>query len=375
MLYITGLRSTLPSTFFQTLGVAAALGLGALASGCGGGGGSSTAAVVPVPASRPFDLAKDVHPFDPALVKQWPGLPNVGTSCYVNTGIKLLAAMPELDPFLVVNPADDAATAEVRTSLRRIINFIRSGGVLVGAPERDAMGLLQAVFQAFGNHRDLRSSMVNLRGGGGFVTTVVNHSLKALNVRNRFTLRVEVKNTPVNHPQPPSYLADHSNVLIVSTDPLNGAVDFTQVHNTADFIRLAFTDPCTFPSGQATYTHHRVQTFPILVPNQVVMEFNHQLGPTRALPFSEQVVVPTYAVDRARMTETRQGDVPMRALAAAVYQPGHFWAVIRGEDGWYENNDATPATRVPLTHLDGLANPDGDLTRNLELVLYQRSDS
>jgi len=75
------------------------------------------------------------------------------------------------------------------------------------------------------------------------------------------------------------------------------------------------------------------------------------------------------------MTETRQGDVPMRAMAAAAYRPGHFWAVIRGEDGWYENKDAAPSTRVPLTHLDGWANPDGDLTRNLELVLYQRSDS
>lgn len=374
MLYITRLRSTPPSNLFQTLGVAAVLGLGALATGCGGGGGSS-AAVVPVQASPGFDLAKDVHPFDPALVKQWPGLPNVGTSCYVNAGIKLLAAMPELDPFLVAEPADDAATAEVRTSLRRIINFIRSGGVLVGAPERDAMGLLQAVFQAFANHRDLRSSMVNIRGGGGFVTTVVNSSLKVLNVRNQFTMRVEVKNTPLDHPQPPSYMTDHSNVLIVSTDPLNGAFDFTQVHNSADFIRLAFTEPCTFPSGQAAYTHHRVRTFPTLVPNHMVMEFNHQLGPTRALPFSEQVVVPTYAVDRARMTETRQGDVPMRALAAAVYRPGHFWAVIRGEDGWYENNDATPTRRVEMTDLDEQADPQGALTRNLELVLYQRSDS
>jgi hypothetical protein len=93
------------------------------------------------------------------------------------------------------------------------------------------------------------------------------------------------------------------------------------------------------------------------------------------LPFSEQVVVPTYAVDRARMTETRQGDVPMRALAAAVYRPGHFWAVIRGEDGWYENNDATPTRRVEMTDLDEQADPQGALTRNLELVLYQRSDS
>jgi hypothetical protein len=197
-----------------------------LATGCGGGGGSS-AAVVPVPANRPgFDLAKDVHPFDPALVKHWPGLPNVGTSCYVNAGI-----------------------------------------------------------------------------------------------------------------------------------------------------RLAFTEPRTFPSGQPTHDHDRVQTFPTLVPNHLVMEFNHHLGPTRALPFSEKVALATYAVDRAQGTETRQSDVPMRALAAAVYRPDHFWAVIRGEDGWYENNDAAPSTRVPPTHLDGLANPNGDLTRNLELVLYQRSDS
>jgi hypothetical protein len=331
---------------------------------------------VPVPAApaahSAFDLAKDVHPFDPVLVKQWPGLPNVGTSCYVNAGIKLLAAMPDLDPLLAIAPADDAATAEVRTSLRRIINFIRSGGVLVGAPEQDAAGLLQAVFKAFGAHPELRSTMENLRGGGAFATTVVNRALRALGAGNRFTLRIEVKTTPVQALALPRYGTDHSNVLVVSSDPDNGAFDPARVHNTADLIRLAFTEACTYPSGRPDYLHNRVQTFPTRVPGSLVLEFNHHLGPTRALPFSEQVAVATYAVDPAHGTELRQADVPMRALAATVFRTGHFWAVIRGADGWYKQDDARPSTPVPLTDLDEQANPQGALTRNLEQVLYQR---
>jgi len=379
MLYESRPPATLPPTLLRTLAVAAALGLGALATGCGSSGGSGASAageappaVVPV-ASRPaFDLAKGVQPFDPALVKQWPGLPNVGTSCYVNAGIKLLAAMPDLDPLLAAVPADAAATARVRTSLRRIINFIRSGGVLVGAPERDADGLLRAVFEAFQAHPDLRSSVENLRGGGGFATNVVNRALRVLGAGNRYTLRIEVKTTPVQPLALPRYGTDHSNVLMVSSDPDNGAFDPAQVHNTADFIRLAFTEACTYPSGRPDYQHNRVQTFPTQVPDNLVLEFNHHAGPTRALPFSEQVAVATYEVDPAHGTELRQADVPMRALAATVFRNGHFWAVIRGADGWYKQDDATPSTPVPLTDLDEQANPQGGVTRHLEQVLYQR---
>lgn len=379
MLYESRPPATLPPTLLRTLAVAAALGLGALATGCGSSGGSGASAageappaVVPV-ASRPaFDLAKGVQPFDPALVKQWPGLPNVGTSCYVNAGIKLLAAMPDLDPLLAAVPADAAATARVRTSLRRIINFIRSGGVLVGAPERDADGLLRAVFEAFQAHPDLRSSVENLRGGGGFATNVVNRALRVLGAGNRYTLRIEVKTTPVQPLALPRYGTDHSNVLMVSSDPDNGAFDPAQVHNTGDFIRLAFTEACTYPSGRPDYQHNRVQTFPTQVPDNLVLEFNHHAGPTRALPFSEQVAVATYVVDPAHGTELRQADVPMRALAATVFRNGHFWAVIRGADGWYKQDDATPSTPVPLTDLDEQANPQGGVTRHLEQVLYQR---
>lgn len=379
MLYVSRPPATLPPTLLRTLAVAAALGLGALATGCGSSGGSGASAageappaVVPV-ASRPaFDLAKGVQPFDPALVKQWPGLPNVGTSCYVNAGIKLLAAMPDLDPLLAAVPADAAATARVRTSLRRIINFIRSGGVLVGAPERDADGLLRAVFEAFQAHPDLRSSVENLRGGGGFATNVVNRALRVLGAGNRYTLRIEVKTTPVQPLALPRYGTDHSNVLMVSSDPDNGAFDPAQVHNTADFIRLAFTEACTYPSGRPDYQHNRVQTFPTQVPDNLVLEFNHHAGPTRALPFSEQVAVATYEVDPAHGTELRQADVPMRALAATVFRNGHFWAVIRGADGWYKQDDATPSTPVPPTDLDEQANPQGGVTRHLEQVLYQR---
>lgn len=379
MLYESRPPATLPPTLLRTLAVAAALGLGALATGCGSSGGSGASAageappaVVPV-ASRPaFDLAKGVQPFDPALVKQWPGLPNVGTSCYVNAGIKLLAAMPDLDPLLAAVPADAAATARVRTSLRRILNFIRSGGVLVGAPERDADGLLRAVFEAFQAHPDLRSSVENLRGGGGFATNVVNRALRVLGAGNRYTLRIEVKTTPVQPLALPRYGTDHSNVLMVSSDPDNGAFDPAQVHNTADFIRLAFTEACTYPSGRPDYQHNRVQTFPTQVPDNLVLEFNHHAGPTRALPFSEQVAVATYEVDPAHGTELRQADVPMRALAATVFRNGHFWAVIRGADGWYKQDDATPSTPVPPTDLDEQANPQGGMTRHLEQVLYQR---
>lgn len=379
MLYESRPPATLPPTLLRTLAVAAALGLGALATGCGSSGGSGASAageappaVVPV-ASRPaFDLAKGVQPFDPALVKQWPGLPNVGTSCYVNAGIKLLAAMPDLDPLLAAVPADAAATARVRTSLRRIINFIRSGGVLVGAPERDADGLLRAVFEAFQAHPDLRSSVENLRGGGGFATNVVNRALRVLGAGNRYTLRIEVKTTPVQPLALPRYGTDHSNVLMVSSDPDNGAFDPAQVHNTADFIRLAFTEACTYPSGRPDYQHNRVQTFPTQVPDNLVLEFNHHAGPTRALPFSEQVAVATYEVDPAHGTELRQADVPMRALAATVFRNGHFWAVIRGADGWYKQDDATPSTPVPPTDQDEQANPQGGMTRHLEQVLYQR---
>jgi hypothetical protein len=215
--------------------------------------------------------------------------------------------------------------------------------------------------------------VANINGGGGFVTTVVNNVFRVLDVQDQFQIRSVVKRTPVNHPLPRTYGLDAGNVLIISTHPDFGAYHFTHVHTMANFIELAYTQPGTFLTGGRDYTHTRVQTYPSRVPDQVLMEVNHPL-PTRALAFSEQVAIPTYRVDQALGTETRQEEVPMRGVAAAVYRPGHVWAVIHGHDGWYRNDDATPSHRVAPTELDELADAGGNLTRNLELVLFQRSD-
>jgi len=145
------------------------------------------------------------------------------------------------------------------------------------------------------------------------------------------------------------------------------------VHTMGEFIHLAYTQPGTFPTEGEPHLRTRARTYPTRVPAQVLMEINHA-SPTRALRFSEQVAIPTYPADRTLRTEIPQGNVPMRAVAAAVYRPGHVWAVIAGHDGWYRNDDATPSHRVAPTELDELADAGGNLTRNLELVLFQRSD-
>lgn len=342
-----------------------------LLTACGGGGSKPAAVSVPTPEPA-FDPERDVVRFAPALVKSWPGLPNVGNSCFFNSTVKLLAAMPELDRSLALHPADDAPTAAVRASLRRVINFIRSGAAPAHGPNPDAHALIQAVMAAFRNHPRLGPHVLGTEHTGGYVKDVVRATLGVLGRKDDFSISSTRKRRPLNPPQQPTYKAEASRHLIVLTDPEFGGHDLAQVHDLGELIRKSYSEPGRFRTGgKGVYTS--MQNFATGLPRNLVMEVDHPF-PTKALAFSERAELPLYDVDPAHEKETKRRDATLEASAAALSQGGHVWAVIRGDDGWYKNDDARPAVRVDPKELDERADADGGMTRSFEVVLFQYHD-
>jgi len=76
-------------------------------------------------------------------------------------------------------------------------------------------------------------------------------------------------------------------------------------------------------------------------------------------------------VDQARQSEIRLREVPLQAAAASIFRGGHLWAVIRGDDGWYANDDSRPSRRVDRSEMDEQPDGRGGVARSINLILFK----
>jgi hypothetical protein len=206
---------------------------------------------------------------------------------------------------------------------------------------------------------------------GGHVDSLLRNTLAVLGVKNELSLPAVGKRVSLTSPAPPAYWVETATSLYIATNPDQGGHDLDPVHNTGDLIRLIYTRPGTFDLGGGSRVQE--QTFPTDVPRNVLMDVLHS-NPTKALHFSEQVEVPVYAVDQAQQSETRLREVPLQAAAAAIFRRGHVWAVVRGDDGWYANDDARPSHQVHPSELDEQPNGRGGMAREINVILFKRGD-
>jgi hypothetical protein len=328
-----------------------------LLTACGGGGSG------PSPAP-PAIQTQELAPFDAALVKNWPGLPNVGMSCFMNTSIKLLAAMPEMDPFLAANPGDGAKVKAVRSSLREVISFIRSG-----APQgRDVRTLVQAVLAAFREHPQLRQYVAGVGDTGGYSDALLRSILSVLGSADEFKIRSVRKEINPHRSPRPAYGAETITALNIAQDPALGGFDLAPINSVGEFLHRLTSGPGTFDlGGGGTLTTH---IHPTHIPRNVLLDVAH-LNPTKALQLSDQAEVPVYAVDQARQSETRTREVHLQAAAASIFRGGHLWAVIRGDDGWYANDDSRPSRLVDRSEMDEQPDGRGGVARSINLILFK----
>ncbi|MDR3669974.1 MAG: hypothetical protein P4L36_03965 [Holophaga sp.] len=177
----------------------------------------------------------------------------------------------------------------------------------------------------------LAALLMACRGGGegGSTDRLVLETLSVLGVKDEFSIKGVSKEVVQTPPTPPSYQVTTWNSLLISQAQEFGGFDLGSIRSTGDFIKALYSQPSTFELRPGVSSQTSV--FPTDVPNNLlyqVLRFN----PTRALGMSDQVEVPLYAVDRAQRRETRLRDLPMQAAAASVFNGGHLWAAIRGDD-------------------------------------------
>jgi hypothetical protein len=298
-------------------------------------------------------------------VRNWPGLPNLGRSCFINAVVKSLAALPDLDPMLADQTADAPATALVRKHLRTTINFVRSGGAVVTPLEPNALAQMLGLVSAFSGHTALRHYAVRAQHVGGSEHLLLSHLLEVLGNPHAFSLAYSTKEMTPLVPGPAQYQDGGTFSLLVSLRPDLAGHDLSAIPSIGALWEWVCANPRDFGDGEDRYM------LPITVPDTMQLQITH-FPPHKAMAFSEDLTFPVYAVDPVNHADSVTGQVAMQAVSAIVGNPNHVWAMIHGDNGWYENNDQTPSRRVPTRDLDEQVSAHGTLIRETSLVFYQK---
>ncbi|BDU72898.1 IPT/TIG domain-containing protein [Mesoterricola silvestris] len=307
---------------------------------------------------RVFDAAVDVVPFRLREVKNWPGLRNAGASCFLNTAVKLLASLPEVDAGLLDHAADDAATAGVRRQLRFTVNHIRLG-TQRPAGARDPMG---ALIEAFQHHPGLRRFVAETKGPGGFETTVLEAMLDLLGLKGQFDLVCREK-TLVDG-KAPAY-QDWTFGMVFSGSRAVTGYDFTGIRDLRQYLAHVTSEEGSTGDGARWFRH------PVKIPSTSIIKVEH-LDPPLALEFSNQVLVPVYTLDEAHHIATINGRVALAASAFSLWRRGHVIAAIKGLEGWYLNDDAQDPRLDPSLGLaDGPAQAPSPVG-SMGVLFYRR---
>lgn len=309
---------------------------------------------------KPLDPAMDVVPFNRAQVRNWPGLTNTGSSCFLNAAIKVLASLREVDDSLGDHPGDDASMAGVRRQLRFTLNHIRLGDKRPsGAPDP-----MRGLIDAFQHHKDLRKHVANARGPGGYDDVVLNDILKVLGLEKAFNISIKEKSAGDGGSALHAF-RDHAFGLVVSSDPGQAGFD-PSGHATLDaYIHQVTTRTLDFRGM-------RNDIYPVKVPPTARIVLHH-MNPGLALEFSQAVGLPLYRVDEAKGAAERIGSMGLLPMAVTLRNQGHMWAAIRGWDGWYLNDDARSPRKVDASELNGLLDAQGQMVREAGVIFLRRT--
>jgi len=319
-----------------------------------------------VPKPMPPSADAGVIPFDAAKVRHWPGLPNRGGSCFINASLKLLASVPALDPMLAETPGDDLPTANLRRQVRRVINFIRSADAPGQPPAKE---VLAGFFDALAEHDRTAATFHRAEAYGGVASDVIDLLLSVLGKPDAFAIATTLRTTstdPAATATPDASLPLRVNLAIPGGP---GGRDLTPVHTLADFLSLTLTEPTSWTEGTHTT---RVHTYPIRVPDTVFLAVNRVPGPGRSVAFSATVQIPTFTMDQAQGTATPKDHVTLHPTALGMDSDSHAWAVVRGNDGWYVQDDELPPRPATPSELDDYEDPGEEKSRRVGFVVYHK---
>lgn len=316
-------------------------------------------------APKPLPSSPDtrVVPFDAAKVGHWPGLPNLGGSCFTNASFKLLASVPAMDPILADTPGDDVPTANLRRQLRLVINFIRSADA-PGQPP--AKTVLAGFFDALQNHERTFTTYKRAMAYGGHPGDFISLLLSVLGKPDVFGIAATVRTTSTN-PATPVTLDDSVPFRVNLAFP--GGRDLASVTTLGDFLSKVITVPERWTEGDHTT---RVHTFPTRVPDTVFLDVNRVPAPGMSVAFSPTVQIPTFTVDKVQGTATPLDRATLHPTALGMDSDCHAWAVVRGKDGWFIQDDELPPRPATPAELDDYEDPGEEKSRRVGFVVYHK---
>ncbi len=307
---------------------------------------------------KPFDPLVDVAPFNIDQVEHWPGLTNAGASCFLNTAIKLLATIREVDPTLVDHPGDDAVMAGVRRQLRFTLNHIRLGD----KRPADAPDPMRALIDAFRHHPKLAEFATASQGTGGYEIDTLKGILKVLGLDHSFDIKLRVRylknGTPLNY-------KDHRFDLTLSPSKKAVGFDF-QGPKTLD----AFVSHITRNPG-GTDQELSWFNYPVQVPNTSIISITH-MTPRLDLAFTSYLHIPIYKVDETLHNARIVKQALLHPVAASMWKGGHVYAVILGRGGFYVNDDAKKPQLEDRFLKDGILAETQNLVNEMGVIIYRR---
>jgi hypothetical protein len=317
-------------------------------------------------APKPLPASTDarVVPFDAAKVRHWPGLPNQGAACFINASFKLLASVPALDPILADTPGDDVPTANLRRQLRRVINFIRSADAPGQPPAKEVVA---GFFDALAKHERTVTTFKRAEAYGGQPSDFIDLMLSVLGKPDAFAISTTVRTTSTDPAATDTY--DDSVPLRLNLAAGPGGQDLAPVPTLADFLALVLTVPNSWTVGAHT-TH--VHTYPTLVPATAFLDVNRVPGPGKPVAFSATVHIPTFTVDKAHGTATPRDRATLHCTALGMDSDCHSWAVVRGNDGWYIQDDELPPRPATPAEMDDYEDPGEEKSRRVGFVVYHK---
>jgi hypothetical protein len=298
-------------------------------------------------ASRALDPEKDVVPFDPARVPNWPGLTNISGTCFLNASLKLLAAVPDLDPFLRDSARDDGRTASLRRSLRFTLNYIRSGGRSATSGKPDAATLLKALQQDMvALSRTARHA--GEEGYGSDPADTIEALLDVLGASGAFTIQVMSKQDG-GHDASASAWQDPRALTLYGSLPYDAPRgDLAKVTTIGQALGALLQGAEHDGHGSSAGGERLWAT---CVPPAAFIPIE-RAGKRKRFAMSDSIQVPLHDLDRRGHPASLNSTVTLHLVGLAMYVPGHAVAWIRGSDGWWLQNDDHATERSKLEDLN-----------------------
>ncbi len=307
---------------------------------------------------KPFDPRVDVVPFSFAQVEHWPGLGNTGTSCFINSAIKLLAAIREVDPALADHTGDDAALAEVRRQLRFTLNFIRLGD----KRPADAQDPMRGLIDSFQHHPTLAPFAAAAGNGGTDTSEFLGALLQALGVDTSFRIGVRVKFTKTGGT--PTY-SDDAFTLRVTESKTDDGKQYQGPKTLESYVHYV-TRNASASDSKFTYFD-----YPVKVPALSIINVRHD-ETALGLAFSPLVRIPVYQVDETHHSARILQEATLHPIAASITKGGHAYSVILGPGGFWINDDAKKPYMDPQFAIDGDLAKTRNLVTGMTIMVFRR---